>query len=206
MEFENNIIKLIANNNSIEKWIKDYIDERATHIASLFGINDFPEDFKICIHFLKSADFIKLAEKYGFLSKIANCYAISIDAIYIIEYTDISKKESKENYCKIILHEYIHILQHISTSLLPSKAVWLYESIACYLSGQETPPPTSIPSWSLFESDFYSINDCYSIVYIFGKLFLDTVGIDTLIEYKDKLIEINNIGKMIYSRLQEELY
>lgn len=205
MEIANSVFKLISNTATIEDWIVKCIDIQAVQLASLFDIYNFPEDYKISIHFLEKYNFVQLAKSYGVFEKCVNCHAMSCDSIYIIDYYDVSKELSEDEYCKTLLHECIHILQHISTGLIPSKAIWLYESIACFLSGQETYKPLQFPSWELFKSNFYSVDDCYSVAYMYGQLFINIIGLEKLIAYEDDLNALEMIGKKIYYKLQKEL-
>lgn len=202
MQYENSVFKVDTNRDQISDSILECINGRAIEAAAAFGVYNLPSEFKICIHFCEYKQFIDLADKAGILKQYKECLAFCSDAVYAIEYTLIKARQPENDYCKIILHECIHILQHISTGLAPIKAIWLYESIACYLSDQKLDFPTHIPSWYIFQSDFYLLKDNYAIAYALGKELIDNVGLEKIIEIQQNLKELQTIGYSAYNALQ----
>lgn len=204
MEYTNSIFRIDTRRDQINDSILKCLNGRAIDLASAFGIHNLPSDLKLCIHLCEYEQFIDLADRNGIRKQYNECLAFCSDAIYAIEYTYINEKQTESDYCKMILHECIHLLQQISTGLLPIKAVWLYESIACYLSEQKKIIPACIPSWHSFQTDFYSIKDNYAIAYILGKELIDNVGLERIIEIQNNLKELHAIGYRVYKELQNK--
>ncbi len=203
MEYTNCIFRIISNQKCISERVLECVNGRALELADLFGLHNLPYEYRICIHLCGYEKFNLLTEKCGIRNQYKNCLAFSSDAVYAIEYNDITAEISEVEYSKIILHECIHILQQISTKLAPAKVVWLYESIACFLSDQETVKPIQLPSWNDLRNDFYSIRECYSFAYIFGKFLINTIGLEKIISMQDNLEELEQMGYNAYCRLQQ---
>ena len=204
MEYTNSIFRVDTRHDQINNSVLECINGRAVDLAYAFGIHALPSDLKLCIHLCEYEQFIELADKFGISKQYNECLAFCYDAIYAIEYTYIDATQIEDDYCKIILHECIHLLQHISTGLMPIKAIWLYESIACYLADQKMNIPACLPSWQSFHSDFYSIKDNYAIAYLFGKELIDNIGLERIIEIQDNLKELHAIGYRVYKELQNK--
>lgn len=202
MEYTNRVYRIISDTKSISESVLECINDPALGVADLFGLHNLPNEYKICIHLCEREQFIILSEKVGIRKRYKDCLAFSSDAIYVIEYDDISTKVSKIEYNKMIVHECVHILQQITTGLVPAKAVWLYESIACFLSNQETVKLTQLPLWNDLITDFYSIRECYSLAYFFGKILINSVGLEKIIETQDNLQKLEQIGYNTYCKLQ----
>ena len=102
--------------------------------------------------------------------------AFSTTRIYAVSYSALSDKYTMDEYCKVILHEAVHVLQLITTRIAPEESVWLYEAVACYLTGQaaDKPRKEKILSWEAVKQNFYAVPECYGIAYHLGKALLSS--------------------------------
>lgn len=180
--------------------VSDLIDNRGTELAQKVGINRLPHEYKIRIQLMRKEKFEKEKSLFLKVKTDFECYAFSTYCIKAVAYEEIKSKIKMQAYCKMILHEVIHVLQHISTAIHPDSAVWLYESIACYLAEQFPDYDVlAFPEWKKIKEDFYAVRDCYSIAYLIGKYLFDTFTFDEVMNLSKEIDRAERICGEWYS-------
>lgn len=191
---------------------KDYINEvvylsardKINEIAKWFGFSVLPQQLKLRINVV-DLNYIKIYIKIYNLNIPINSIAFTISGnkIYILSYTYLSKVMSETEYIKLIIHECTHTLQMYFSKITPEKYVWLYESIACYISNQYSDyVPNKSITWDIFKNDFYNVKDCYGLAYKYGLMLFKHYSkqkILNLIKYPEENLEIfKNVYNMLY--------
>lgn len=182
--------------------VKDKIKE----IANWFGFSVLPQELKLRIYIVEM-DYIKSYIKKHNLNipTYSTAFSVSGNEIYIASYTCLCKVMSEEEYIKLIIHECTHILQMYFSKITPENYIWLYESVACYISNQYNDYlPEQIITWDIFVNDFYNIVDCYGLAYKYGlELFKHYTKreILNLIKHPEENFDLfKNVYKMLYSQ------
>lgn len=174
MNYENDIFILSSTIENDYYNIISILEDNGKRMAKWFGFLELPQELKIHI-FIEELEILKEIKKR--LSINIPSYSIAFTAnankIYVSNYECLNHSITKIDYNKLILHECIHIFQMYFSRILPSKYVWLYETIACLLSEQDNAcMPESEVSWNMFTKDFYNIKGCYGLAYKYGvKIF-----------------------------------
>lgn len=152
----------------------DYLlktEENIEKIAEWFGFVSFPNELKIHIYIEKPEIFKIIKEKYRLsIPSSSIAFTVEVNKIYITMYECLSHLMTQIDYAKLIIHECTHVLQMYYCKIDPSKYIWLYESMACFIAKQYSTCelPLNI-CWSKFVNDFYNIDGCYSLAYKYGS-------------------------------------
>jgi len=147
---------------------------RAGRLALLFGISRLPPDCRICIDILGRKSFEREKGLYFGKSAGPEIVAFSTERVRAVSYRAVQSRYTPEGYRQVILHEFVHVLQWISTRVPPKQNVWLYEAVACFLAGQTADVShmgDAVP-WDTFRQDFYAAPRCYGIAYHLGAALL----------------------------------
>lgn len=177
------------------------LSESIDSIAHFFGFSYLPEEIRIRLFICDQKNFEDVKQKTEFKeTRSIIAFTYDVNRIYIMHYQAVKNSITKESYISIILHECTHIFQFYFSKLSQRKYVWLYESIACYLSGQKKQyKKLANYSWDSFVTDFYHMPDCYALAYKFGEALFrvyPSLVLDIIMwpdTYEDRLIELFNI-------------
>lgn len=159
----------------IEKLRHLKIVEKIKSVCSFFGFVTFPQELKISIQFVNRDEFERIfLENSNEVSASKSVAAITVDCnkIYVVD--SHCTNEKIESYSSIIVHERVHVAQMYYSKIKTSSCIWLYETMAVFLSGQK--PLTNDfpkPTWETFTSNFYSHKYCYGAAYLFAKKLFD---------------------------------
>ena len=175
MTYESNIFLLhTCSEDSSVAFLTRQLDNSGTAIAKKFGITCLPRGSKIEIHIIGLSQFSEMKNMLFKSCNTNDIVAFSAESVYALSYPEIAMHYTIDSFCKVILHECIHAIQLMTTKVPTSHAVWLYEAVACYLSEQYQafPKEEPIPTWRNVKNDFYSINHCYALAYLIGKMLI----------------------------------
>lgn len=160
----------------------DDLSNKISKISSIFGYKSFPDELKLKIHECTTNEFYN---KFDLFSKNYSKYIISFtcnaNQIFILNYKSIRHIYSFSEYTRFIIHECIHVFQLYYSMIPPSKCIWLYEAVACYLAKQKKIfKPNKYINWNEFVNKFYHIENCYALAYNYGYLTFNFFGSDIL--------------------------
>lgn len=171
MVYETDIYQMACEDEGTADVLFYHIEKQAGELALLFGISCLPADLKIHIDILDEKAFEHEKSLHFGNSAGSEIVAFSMVHIYAVSYRAIHDQYTPEEYCRVILHELVHVLQLISTRIPPEQNAWLYEAVACYLAGQRADisyrEKIHTP-WDIFKKNFYATPECYSIAYHLG--------------------------------------
>lgn len=186
-----------------KKRLLNSLETKLLELASFWEISYLPVDCRIRIIFLNKQEFRTELMQRGIINH-KNDYAITSDRILILKYCFVENKCSINEYHKVIIHECVHMLQMYSTAVLPGKQVWLYESIACYMAGQDEAcnvDSVEKPAWELVCSSFYSITNSYNWAYRIGKYIFDNNSHERILEISKDSDLAYDIGKKVWDNI-----
>lgn len=180
--------------------IKDALSHKILEVANLFGFTYLRDDLKIKLFICEKSDFEnKMKDICINSSEEIVAFQYNINCVFVLDYQNLNTKYSQAEYISVIIHECVHVLQFYYSKISSKQYVWLYESIACYLSGQKNKRDIiDIESWDVFESDFYNMKDCYGVAYRFGAALFQSYLAEAMViikypeMYKERLIELYN--------------
>lgn len=160
----------------------DELSKEISKISSFFGYKSFPDELKLKIYECSTNKFysqMKLFPKNQ--SEYIISFTCNANHIFILNFKYVSSKYSFSEYNRFIIHECIHVLQLYYSMIHPSKCIWLYESVACYLANQKQLfMSNKCIKWDDFVNDFYHIENCYALAYNYGCLIFDFFGLNIL--------------------------
>lgn len=166
---------------NLEALKQERLYENIIAIADFFGIGDLPDELLIKIYICQEEEFLKKARLYIEDSSQVIAFTCDVNKIYVLEYECINDRYSINEYEALIIHECTHVFQAYFSMLPPEQYVWLYETVACYLAKQEkTYTGRNRVLWDDFVNDFYKIDECYGLAYIFGKEIFNCFGEEIL--------------------------
>ena len=172
--YETNVYRITCRKKDIMDALFCPLIAQTRRLALLFGISCLPLDCKICIDIMDRNFFEQ--QKSIFIGKNASSEIVAFSAVRIcvVSYCALRDKYTLDEYCKVILHEAVHVLQQITTRVPLEQNVWLYEAVACYLAGQtaESPQMEKAMPWDTVKQDFYAVPRCYGIAFHLGKALL----------------------------------
>lgn len=185
------------------QWIGDAL----VNLAAFWEIPSLPDDCKIKIVFLEQAKFKRELILSG-LEKHISDFAITTDKVLVKKYTDVENILSPKEYQQIVVHECVHILQMYTTAIMPRNHVWLYESIACYMAGQDhvnVNRKEAIPKWNLFCSSFYSCSNAYYWAYKVGAYIFNHYNRKQILEICRDCELASKVGKDSWISISNEI-
>lgn len=173
--YETDVYRITCRKKDITDALLYPLIEKTWRLALLFGLSRLPVECKICINIMERDVFTQ--QKNIHFGKIANSeeiVAFSGVNVSVLSYSALRDKYTLDEYCKVILHETVHVLQRITTMVPTEDNVWLYEAVACYLAGQmaKRPQKKEAMPWDTVKQNFYAVPKCYSIAYHLGKALL----------------------------------
>lgn len=197
--FENSLIRIYSVNEKFSEEEYNLLNDKIVKLALLFGFEYFPDQYRICIYIVDREKFNSYAKG---ICKNKSAFTIYGYKVFVLEYESIEKRCSREAYLKVIIHECVHILQGYYSRILPSRYVWLYETIACYLSNQNNSVfPEKTISWEIFANEFYSFSGNYGIAYLYGKYLFTHFSKSKILCVIKKPENFNNECKMLYNEM-----
>ena len=171
-------------------------------LLEFWQIQYLPNECKIDICFYDKKDFIKILQGRS-LSINNSIIAISDVQIHAIKYEFINKYFSAEMYEKVLLHECVHMLQLYFSRIPFKNHIWLYESIACYMTRQMLDiKPSTIPDWSCICNNFYSCENCYYWAYEIGKCLFENYSQNQIHEICGNPQLAKKSGKLIWHTIE----
>ena len=177
MVYETDVYRISCEDESTSDILLYHLEKKAGELALLFGIPYPPADLKIHIDILDKQSFEDKKSLHFRKSAGSEIVAFSTVSICAVSYRTIHDQYTPEEYCRVILHELVHVLQRITTRISPEQNVWLYEAVACYLAGQRADvsyrEKTHTP-WDIFKKNFYAVPECYSIAYHLGSALMSS--------------------------------
>lgn len=202
MIHENKIFKLEYSGERLPDGFYELLDTQLLYIANQFGFEYLPHEYKIHISLLEKEAFIKEKNKYLAHDISFDCVAFSTYKVYVISYSAVSNQYSIEDYFRLIMHECIHVLQFYATKIPYKSAIWLYEAIASYLSGQShAEKKISLPDWNQLLNDFYRCNNCYNAAYEIGKCLFRKYPISQVMDICSDISKAEEICRNEYFKL-----
>lgn len=197
--FENSLIRIYSTDKKFSEEEYNLLDNKIVKLASLFGFEFFPDQYKICIYIIDQYTFNNCEEG---ISKNKYAFTSCGYKVFVLEYESIEKKCCREAYLKVIIHECVHILQGYYSKILPSRYVWLYETIACYLSNQKNSIlPKETISWKKFSDEFYSFSGNYGIAYLYGKYLFENFSKSEILCLLKKPENFSNQCERLYNKM-----
>lgn len=198
----NPVFCLMSHGSDIANVLSSTLDGRGLELAELFGLRDLPNEYRIGVLLLDRVEFRKEWERL-FNSRPKNeSMAFATHGVFLLDYRFVSDRCSSAEYCEVMLHECVHVLQHLQTRIPPAQAVWLYESVACYLSGQSNAKrPVSPPTWSMCKENFIEIPGCYHIAYRLGEALFSHRETNEVIYLLSDLALCEQLCQRTYERL-----
>lgn len=195
----NSVFNLQFINCDIDQCLKRFLSHSAVKDAHLFNIPVLPSQLRIPLQILNMEDFKSQLEvaphnEFG----IRNCVAYTDSHVHVLSYQHLKEKIARTDYLKIIRHECIHVLQHLSSRVPPHELPWLYESVACAIAEQCMNIPLKPPTWFSFTRHFYALPECYAVAYHFGKAMLNTYSLKDLIALSKRRSECLRLSRKIY--------
>ena len=162
-----------------------YLDELSNEISkisSIFGYESFPDELKLKIHECTADEFCNKLDLFSKnFSKHTISFTYNANQIFIMNYKCLRHMYSFSEYIRFIIHECIHVFQLYFSMIPPSKCIWLYEAVACYLAKQKKIfKSNKCINWDEFVNEFYYIDNCYALAYNYGYLIFDFFGSDIL--------------------------
>ena len=185
MIYSNKIFEVAYPSKGISPSLFSFLDDSGCNLVDIFGVSKLAEIEKIRIFILRKALFERERDLHFRKNATPDCVAFSSWRIVVESYNDLKKCYSDIAYCKLVLHECIHVLQRFTTKVPACDAVWLYEAVACYLAGQEKVVPLRNIrdiEWDSLKYAFYDVKDCYAIAYKLGKEFFTQFGTATALK------------------------
>ena len=177
MIYETDVYRISCEDESTSDMLFYHLEKQAGELALLFGIPYLPTDLKIHIDILDKQAFEDKKSLHFGKSTGSEIVAFSIVNICAVSYRTIHDQYTPEEYCRVILHELVHVLQRITTRISPEQNVWLYEAVACYLAGQRADisygEKTHTP-WDIFKKNCYAVPACYNIAYHLGAALMSS--------------------------------
>lgn len=165
----------------------------------LFNIPVLPPQMRVPLQIHNARDFrneSKMASQNNFA--IRNCFAYTDSHVHVLSYQHLKGKVNRTDYLKMIRHECIHVLQHLSSRIAPREQTWLYESVACVIAKQYRNTPLNPPTWFNFTRHFYAVPECYAVAYHFGKAMLKAYSLKDLIDLSKRKKECLQLSRKIY--------
>lgn len=174
MTYETDIYRIICGEEDAADALFCPLAAQARRLALLFGISRLPPDDKIRIDILEWKPFEREKGLHFGKSAGPEIVAFSTDRVCAVSYRAVRDRYTMEGYRRVILHEFVHILQWIATRVPPRQNVWLYEAAACYLAGQtaDVSHIGNTVSWDAVRQNFYATPGCYSVAYHLGAALL----------------------------------
>ena len=169
-EIKNLIVFESDNKFPIE--VMECMYKRIISVAGFFGYTYLPKEIRLHLHICDTDRFEKIKNTtnlVGMENVIA--FTCNINHIYVTDYKTVEEQFNLSSYVAVIVHECIHVLQYYFSRISQNEYIWLYESIACYLSGQkETYNNYTDIKWDSFVREFYGVPNCYGRAYKFGEI------------------------------------
>ena len=161
------------------------LSDEITAVSSFFGFQKLPQELKMHIHEFTLDDFQYIQQNnINVFSDSVNkllAFTYNVNQIYVLNYESIKHCYSVRDYISIVVHECVHVLQAYYSRVPTSSYIWLYESVACYLSHQKKEYVVNkIVPWQDFICKFYYIDDAYAIAYEYGSLIFDAYDSEIL--------------------------
>jgi len=173
INYETNIFLIKASKKSFSLEIYTSIENKVKLIAEYFGFTSLPEHYRICIYVGNETELESwmLEKRINNIPTDSVAFAVFSNEIYVLDYECLRGKYSIDDYVALIVHECVHVLQGYFSGVNPSRYVWLYESVACYLADQKKVKLLGQNiTWEIFTTDFYGIGiGCYGLAYEYGK-------------------------------------
>lgn len=195
----NSVFKLQFINCDVDHGLKRFLSHSIMKDVRLFNIPVLPSQIRIPIQILNERDFkneLRTASRNDF--GIRNCFAYTDSHVHVLSYQDLKGKVARTDYLKMIRHECIHVLQHLSSRIAPRELIWLYESVACVIAKQFRNTPLNPPTWFNFTRHFYAVPECYAVAYHFGKAMLKAYSLKDLIDLSKRKKECLQLSRRIY--------
>lgn len=176
MTYESDVYRIICGDEDAADALFCPLAAQAERLALLFGISHFPPDRKVRIDILDQELFERAKGLHFGKSAGPEIVAFSTERVYAVSYHAVCSQYTPEEYRRVILHEFVHVLQWIATRVPPDQHVWLYEAAACYLAGQTADVPyiENVIPWDMVKQNFYAAPGCYSIAYHLGAALLSS--------------------------------
>lgn len=174
MIYETDVYRIICREEDTADALFCPLAAQAKRLALLFGISRLPSDRKIHIDILGQKPFEREKGLHFGKSAGPEIVAFSTEHVCAVSYRAIRDGYTPEEYRRVILHEFVHVLQWITTRIPPDQNIWLYEAAACYLAGQTADishMEHTVP-WDMVRQNFYATPECYSIAYHLGTALL----------------------------------
>lgn len=174
MTYETDVYRIICGEEEASDALFCPLAEQAEKLALLFGILHLPPDCRIRIDILGLEPFEREKGLHFGKSADPEIVAFSTEHVCAVSYRAIRSRYTPEEYRRAILHEFVHVLQWITTRVPPGQNVWLYEAVACYLAGQAADisrKENAVP-WNMVRQNFYAVPGCYRIAYHLGAALL----------------------------------